>query len=408
MNKKLPFTPELLKELAQTYKTPLYIYDKQAIVNQAQKVNQAFGWAENYCNYFAVKATPTPAILKLLANSNMGFDCSSLAELKLVQTSLKNPRIFYTSNNTASEDYIYANSLGAIINLDKCSYLDQVIKALGKPPSNICLRYNPSIAIENDHIIGQPDQSKFGDTKQHILETIPKIQMLGIKNIGLHIMLVSNELKAEVFEKIALACKDLILTIENQFDCKISFINLGGGLGINYHLDDQADDINQIAQVIKNVFQGLEVDIYTEFGRYVTGACGYLLTSVTQGIVESNQTFLTVDLSVNNMNRLLTVEDAYHHVSFVGKDKDSKRKMTIVGSMCIDGDRLFKDRDLPSTAEAGDLIVIHDAGAHCRADATNYNGLLRCGEILINSDGSHQLIRRHETLDDLFATITDI
>lgn len=410
VNKPLPFSQALLHTLAAEYKTPLYIYDEQGIREQVDKLKQAFAWAKSYRNYFAVKATPTPAILQLLAEEGMGFDCSSLTELTMVkEAGLIDKGIFYTSNNTPNEDYCYAQTLNAIINLDKVVYLEQIQEALGQMPRVISLRYNPGRLMAGNHVIGQPSEAKFGDTAEHILQAIGKIRQLDKQiKIGLHMMVVSNERRPEIFYNVASLLKRLVDKITLRYDISPPFINLGGGFGINYSPADPPTDITAIGQAIEAALEDFPADIYTEAGRYLTGPHGYLLTSVSRGVVKSVQTFLTVDTSINNLNRLATVKDAYHFLSFIGSGNSPTQPMTVVGSMCNDSDRLFKNRRLPISAKPGDLLVIHDVGAHGRANATNYNGQLRCGEVLVSADGSHRLIRRHENVADLLATTSGL
>lgn len=401
--KSLPFNLSLLKELAATYGTPLYVYDEAGIRQNARLLKEAFAWSPGYKNHFAVKATPTPAILRLLAEEGMGFDCSSAAELSLVEAaSLGGSGIFYTSNNTADGDYRRAADLNALINLDKAPYLRQVVEALGRTPLKLAIRYNPGGMAGND-IIGRAQDAKFGDTREHILDALEEMKRLGVQEIGLHIMIASNERQPAVFARVAELTKRLADEAAGR-GVKIAFINLGGGIGVNYRPEEEPPDVLAIGRAVRQVFAGSGIRLYTECGRYVTGPHGYLLTTVTHGIVEAHRPFLTVDTSVNNLLRLTTVSDAYHHVSIPSRRNAKTRRVTVVGSMCFNHDKMFVERELPVAVQPGDLLVVHDAGAHARALATNYNGQPRCGEALVRPDGSHALIRRHETLDDIFAT----
>ena len=407
MINKLPFSDSLFQDLAQIYGTPLYIYDEAGIRGNIANLRRVFGWRADYTNYFAVKATPTPAILKIMAETDSGFDCSSLAELKLVEMiAAKDRKIFYTSNNTTDADYRYAASLGAIVNLDKVAYLKQILaifQGTSLPP--LAFRYNPGFSDLGNDIIGRPDQSKFGDGQDQIMAAARSLKSLAVKGIGLHIMLASNERDPEVFKITAKAVSDLAKQLQAETGISIDFINLGGGIGIDYRPTEEATDIDQIGANIRAVLEDAQIPIYTECGRYVTGPNGYLLATVRHDPITSGQKFLPVDVSINNINRLATVDGAYHHLTALGHSDQATEPMTVVGSMCTNDDRLFIDRQLPTTITAGDLVVIHDAGAHCRADTTNYNGQLRAGEVLVKSDGSHEMIRRPESLDDLFATI---
>ena len=336
----------------------------------------------------------------------MGFDCSSLAELALVKRGgFSGKKVFYTSNNTPDEDYRYAYDMGAVINLDKLPYLDQVVRALGRYPERMAIRYNPG-GEGGNHIIGKPADSKFGDTAEHVLEALKKMKAGGVLEIGLHAMVASNERKPAAFGEVAGLLKRLAGKAVTEFGLELSFINLGGGVGIPYKPEEEPTDIAAIGRVVEEALDGLSIPIYTECGRYVTGPNGYLLTSVTHGVVESYRPFLTVDTSINNLSRLSSAgSGVYHHISAVKRGLEATEKMTVVGSMCVNSDQMFKDRSLPVDIKPGDLLVVHDAGAHARANSTNYNGRLRCGEVLVKPDGSHTLIRRHEDLDDLFATV---
>ena len=408
-DKTLPFTKSLFCELAETYGTPLYVYDEAGIKSSAQALRAAFAWNSQYKNYFAVKATPTPGLLRLLANEGMGFDCSSRPELIMVKEGgWSNRQVFYTSNNTPDADYKYAHEMGAVINLDKAAYLEQVVQAVGGYPTRIAIRYNPG-GEDGNNIIGIPSESKFGDTEEHILQALKQIQTAGVTEIGLHAMVASNETNPAAFGRVAELLRQLADKATAKYELTFSFINLGGGIGISYRPEEEPVDIGAIGQAVRAPLAELNIPIYTECGRYVTGPHGYLLTAVTHGVVKSYRPFLTVDTSVNNMSRLVTAGDnVYHHVSALGGQPNETEKVTIVGSMCTNSDRMFKNRILPTSLKQGDLLVVHDAGAHCRANSTNYNGQLKCGEVLVKADGTHTLIRRHENIDDLFATTKDL
>ena len=405
-SKELPFEESVFRDLAAAYGTPLYVYDEAGIRSSARVLQDAFSWSEGYVNYFAVKATPTPAILRILADEGMGFDCSSKPELMMVEAEgWPGNRIFYTSNNTPDEDYRYADKLGALVNLDKLPYLEQVVQAVGRYPERLAVRYNPGGGGGND-IIGVPSRSKFGDTEEHVLEALGRMQAAGVAEIGLHTMIASNEKNPAAFGRAAELLRRLADKAASRHGLELAFINLGGGIGLAYQQGEEAVDIAAIGRAVQVWLGDLGIPIYTECGRCVTGPHGYLLTTVTHGVVESYRPFLTVDTSINNISRLATAGDgAYHHISVLGGNPRSTEKVTIVGSMCTNSDQMFKDRVLPANVKPGDLLVVHDAGAHCRANSTNYNGRLRCGEVLVKTDGSHALIRRHENFDDLFATV---
>jgi diaminopimelate decarboxylase len=405
VDKSLPFSPEVFEEIAEEVGTPVYVYDEAGIRANAQEVNKAFSWNPDHINFFAVKATPTPAILRVIAEEGMGFDCSSRPELRMVQMEgIDQNGIFYTSNNTPDADYRLAGEIDAIINVDKAPYVAQVARALGGLPQKMAIRYNPGSKKSGNDIIGDPVKSKFGDTEEHVLEALVEMQHGGVEQIGLHAMVVSNEKDPESFAGTARLLRELGERAADLHGIELAFINIGGGIGVNYHPDEEPVDVAGIGEAVASQLQDLGIPIYTENGRFVTGPHGYWLTRVTHGIVETYAPYLQVDTSINNMARLGTVKAAYHHIHVLGREGDPTRVMNITGSMCANSDIFFKDRELPSTTQPGDLVVINDAGAHSRANSHNYNFRLRAGEVLVHPDGSHTLIRRHETEDDLFAT----
>lgn len=405
VDKSLPFEAQVFEDIAQTYGTPVYVYDEAGIRANARQVNEAFAWSPDYVNYFAVKATPTPAILRVIHDEHMGFDCSSRPELMMVDMEgLTGNGVFYTSNNTPDDDYRLASSIGATINVDKAPYVAQVARALGQLPERMAIRYNPGSKKSGNDIIGEPIKSKFGDTEEHVLTALKDMCARGVAQIGLHAMVVSNEKDPESFAGTARLLRELSERALDEAGAEINFINVGGGIGVNYHPDEQPVDVKAIGDAVASELQQLDIPIYTENGRYVTGPHGYWLTRVTHGITETYAPYVQVDTSINNMARLATVTAAYHHIHVLGRENDPTRPMHVTGSMCANSDIFFKDRDLPTTIEAGDLMVINDAGAHSRANSHNYNFRLRAGEVLIHPDGRHSLIRRHETVEDLFAT----
>jgi diaminopimelate decarboxylase len=403
--RSLPFDQETFEAIADQYGTPLYVYDEAGIRSNAKSLNDAFSWNSDHTNFFAVKATPTPEILRVVHDEGMGFDCSSRPELTMVQSEgLAANGVFYTSNNTPDDDYRLAREIGATINVDKAPYVGQVARALGALPSRMAIRYNPGAKKTGNDIIGDPIKSKFGDTEEHVLSALVEMYQGGVEEIGLHAMVVSNETDPESFASTARLLRELSERALVEVGVAINFINIGGGIGINYHSSERPVDVKAIGDAVASELQQLQIPIYTENGRYVTGPHGYWLTRVTHGIVESYEPYLQVDTSINNMARLGTVKGAYHDIVVLGREDDPTRVMNVTGSMCANSDVFFRDRELPRTTQPGDLVVIRDAGAHSRANTHNYNSRLRAGEALVRLDGSHQMIRRHETMDDLFAT----
>lgn len=408
-SKTLPFSQKVFEEIADTYGTPVFVYDEDGIRAQAQRLNRAFLWTQKHNqgqqNFFAVKATPTPAILRVLHDEGMGFDCSSRPELSMIrQNQLGSAGISYSSNNTSDDDYRFAHELGAIINVDKLAYVEQVKRALGALPKQMSIRLNPGDLREGNDIIGHPVESKFGARPDQVIEALKQMREGGVERVGIHTMVISSETRADSFVETAQILADLVVVAKKDHDITIDYLNIGGGLGVSYHPDDPEVDVEAIGEAIRKVLEPLEIPIYTEFGRYITGPHGYLLTRVTHGVQETWQKFLEVDTSVNNMARLVTVKNAYHYVTTLGKESDPMQPVNIVGSMCTNSDKMLKNVPIPTTIESGDLLVLHDAGAHARANSHNYNSLLRAGEVLVHPDGTHSLIRRPETEEDIFAT----
>lgn len=402
----LPFSRDTLEEVAAQYGTPLFVYDEQGIRDQAQALHDAFAWSPDYVNYFAVKATPTPGILRVIAQAGMGFDCSSEGELVMVsQEGLAGSGIFYTSNNTPDRDYRLAAEQDAVINVDKYQYVEQVRLALGGIlPAKMAIRLNPGKEKAGNLIIGNPEESKFGDTPGNVLRAFRAMQAHGVEHIGLHTMVASNEKNPDYFAETAHVLRRMVELAFDQTGVQISFLDIGGGLGINYRPGEEPVDVKAVGEAIQSELEDLDIPVVSEHGRFVTGPAGYLLTQVTHGIVETFEPFVQVDTSVNNATRLTTVKGAYHDLTVLGREGDPTQPMSVTGSMCAHTDKMFRGRELPTTIQPGDLIVVHDAGAHVRANSHNYNMKLRAGEVLVHPDGTHHLIRRRETLDDLFAT----
>lgn len=397
VDKPLPFAPEVFHDIAETFGTPVYVYDEAGIRDNARAVNKAFAWSPGYVNHFAVKATPLPAVLRVIQDEGMGFDCSSSTELKMVHRQVGgSDHVFFSSNNTKDKHYRRAHKMGATINIDKLPYLEQVRRVLGGLPTRMAIRYNPGPLKEGNDIIGNPADAKFGDTAGHVLVAVGEMHEGGVEEIGLHTMVVSNERNPESFAETARLLRELAEKAERFMGVTISFINIGGGVGVNYHPDEVPVDVSAIGEAVQSELGDLGIPILSENGRYITGPHGYFLTRVTHGIVESYRRFLQVDTSVNNMARLATVKAAYHELHVLGRDGDEPQQMTVTGSMCANTDKFFVDRWLPKTTQPGDLLVIHDAGAHMQANSHNYNGQTRAGGVIVRLDGSVELAMRPE------------
>lgn len=403
-NLQLPFDATRAEKIVEEYGSPVYIYNEPGIRLAAQTLLKAFSWASGYKNYFAVKATPTPAILAILKKEGMGFDCSSRSELLMVQKmGISGEDIFYTSNNTPKEDFELAIQMGATINIDDLAQLPVFISTLnGKKLERVAGRYNPGDLKSGNTIIGEPTEAKYGMSIENLVKMFKQLKQKNIKSFGLHTMVASNELNTNYFADTADLLLDAVDHIEKAAGVTFNFINLGGGFGLNYRVDQEKFDVATAAQEIKKVFDkhGKKLTIYTENGRYVTGAHGYLLTRVRY-VMDKYKTYVGVDASMHNLMRP-GMYGAYHHITVLGKEQAEHKYMyDVVGALCENNDKFAIDRELPNI-EAGDLLVVHDTGAHGHAMGFNYNGLLRSAELLLNSDGKTELIRSAETTEDYF------
>lgn len=409
--KRLPFTYEFIAELTRTYPTPFHIYDEAAIRENARALNQAFDWVEGgFKNYYAVKALPNPHIMKLLHEEDMGFDCSSFIELVLSErVGVTGEEIMFTSNATPLHYYKKALELGAIINLDDISHIPYLAENL-EMPELICMRYNPGPLKEGNVIIGKPQEAKFGFTEDQILSGFKLARDYGAKRFGLHAMVASNELDPAYFVETAELLFDLAKKLWKRHHIKLEFINLGGGMGIPYKPEQTALNFQEISDGIRKAYdsaiRGTEVGpirIVTENGRVITGPYGYLVSRATH-LKDTYKRFVGLDANMANLMRP-GMYGAYHHISVLGKDDATSRRLyDVTGSLCENNDKFAINRELPEI-EVGDLVVIHDTGAHGHSMGFNYNGKLRSAELLYQSDGSVKLIRRAETTEDHLSTL---
>ncbi len=409
--KKLPFTKEKLAEVIKQYPTPFHIYDEQAIRQNVRKLIKAFSWAPEFKEYFAVKATPNPHILKMLREEGLGADCSSLPELILAEKAgMRGEEIILTSNDTPAIEFKKACELGAIINLDDISHIDYLDKHAGIPEM-ISFRYNPGPLREGGNsIIGNPEESKYGLTRKQLLDAYRIMQARGVKRFGIHTMVISNELDPNYFIETANMMFDLIIEIHRTLDIKIEFVNFGGGIGIPYRPDQEPVDLNVISQGIKKAYEAKIVTnglaplkIAMECGRMITGPYGYLVSTVLHK-KEIYKNYVGLDACMANLMRP-ALYGAYHHITVMGKEEWPLGYIyDVAGSLCENNDKFAVNRKLPMI-DIGDVVVIHDAGAHGHAMGFNYNGKLRSAELMLKSDGSVEVIRRAETIDDYFATL---
>ena len=413
MSSDFPLSHAQLVELAKKFPTPFYIYDEKAIRENVKYFYKAFSIFPSFTEYFAVKALPNPYILKVLESEGCGGDCSSLPELMLCEKSgITGRRIMFTSNDTPAQEFVYAQKLGAIINLDDITHIDFLKNALGgKLPDTICFRYNPGPLKEGGNsIIGKPEEAKYGLTKEQMIQAYKICKAEGVKHFGIHTMVASNELNPDFFVDTARIVFELILEVQKECGVNIEFADLGGGVGIPYRSGQRKVDLDYVAKGIKVLYDkmivpaGLDpLKLCFECGRPITGPYGWL---VTKAIHEKNiyRNYIGVDASMADLMRP-GMYGAYHEVTVSGKENAPKDYIyDVSGSLCENCDKFAVQRNLPKI-ETGDLLIIHDAGAHGRAMGFNYNGKLRAGELLLRSDGTVKEIRRRETVEDYFATL---
>jgi len=419
--KTLPFDKSFLEELTKQYPTPFHIYDERGIRNRIREIREVFAWNEGFQPYFAVKATPNPHILKIVHEEGMGADCSSLPELVLSdKVGMQGEKIMFTSNNTPASEYVAAHQLGAIINLDDFTHIDFLEKTLGKLPELVSLRYNPGplrqIIGQASSIIGNPEDAKYGFTREQAMEGYRVMKERGVKRFGLHTMVASNQLEEKCFIDTAWMLFDLVLDVYEKYGVKIEMVNLGGGVGIPYRPNDKPFDFAMMGKAIRDVYEEMirptdlhPMKICTEYGRCVTGPFGYL---VTRAIHRKNiyKKYVGVDACMANLMRP-ALYGAYHHITVMGKENQNGSAevldteiVDVVGSLCENNDKFAIDRELPKI-DIGDLLVIHDAGAHGHAMGFQYNAKLRSAELLLQENGTVRQIRRAETMDDYFATL---
>jgi len=408
--KSIPFSKEELEKIIKKYPTPFHIYDERAIRENARRIRKAFKWNEGFKEYFAIKATPNPYLMKMLREEGFGIDCSSEVELELARrTGMRGEEIMLTSNDTPAEEFRAARNLGAIINLDDISHIEYLEKNVGLPET-ICMRYNPGDLKQGNLIIGHPKEAKYGFTHGQIIEGYRILKSKGVKQFGIHTMVASNELDPGYFIETAEVLFNLIIEVYEKTGVKISFANLGGGVGIPYKPGEKAVDMEYVSAGIKKVYDekiagnGLApLKIFFELGRAITGPYGYLVAKVLH-IKKTYKLFAGLDASMVNLMRP-GMYGAYHHITVPGKEnKPRGRKYDVTGSLCENNDKFAINRMLPEL-EPGDIMVIHDTGAHGHAMGFNYNGKLRSAELLLRENGEVLQIRRPETADDYFATI---
>ena len=411
MKKQAFVTKRQIEEIAKTYPTPFYVYDERGIRENARKLYKAFSWNPGFREYFAVKATPNPFIMKALKEEGCGVDCSSMTELMLSEAcEFKGKEVMFSSNDTPLQEFKKAYDMGAIINLDDFTHIECLKEVLPAFPETICLRFNPGgvFKLGND-IMDNPGDSKYGMTEAQMEEAMKILSGYGVKEFGIHAFLASNTVTNEYYPMLAGILFRLAAGLHERTGVKISFINLSGGVGVPYRPEQQANDIAIIGEGVHKEFDEIlvpagmgDVSIFTELGRFMLAPYGEL---VTKAIHEKHtyKEYIGVDACAVNLMRP-AMYGAYHHITVLGKeDATCDHKYDVVGSLCENNDKFAIDRMLPEI-EKGDYLVIHDAGAHGFSMGYNYNGKLKSAELMLKEDGSVQLIRRAETAKDYFAT----
>ena len=408
---------ETIERIAAVYPTPFHLYSEKDLRTRARKLYEAFSWNKGFKEYYAVKACPTPGVIRILQQEGCGVDCASYCELKIAEAmGFRGEEIMFSSNETPSGEFAYAKKLGAIINLDDITMIDSLLDECGMP-DKICLRFNPGGEFRlGNFVMGNPGESKFGMTKEQIFTAAEKCLRHGAKEIALHAFLASNTTDAGYYPANAAMLMQLALELINETGCRIFMINLSGGIGIPYRPDENEADINEIGSRVEKEYETLmkangfeHVRLAGELGRYMSGPAGWL---ITRAIHEKDiyRHYIGVDACAADLMRP-AMYGAYHHITVAGKENEPETELyDVVGSLCENNDKFAVNRLLPKV-EIGDYLVIHDTGAHGRSMGYNYNGRLRCAEVMLKEDGSLELIRRAETPNDYFATLdicTDI
>jgi len=399
---------EVFTAAAAQFQTPFHLYDEENLRERAKTLNQAFSWCADFREYFAVKALPTPAILRVLGEEGCGMDCSSATELTLAAaTGFSGDKIMFSANAMPPEEYDQARALGAIINLDDLSDIDILI-AHGGVPETVCLRYNPGgdFSIGNT-IMGNPGEAKYGMPADQLLAGLTRLKGIDVKSFGLHAFLSSNTMAPTYYPELAGILLRLGRDLAEKTGLRFAFINLSGGIGIPYRPDEAPVDIMEVGENVRKKYEEIcpegGVAIKSELGRWMTGPCGWLVTRAVHE-KKTHRDYIGVDACAADLMRP-AMYGAYHHITVCGKrDLPEDHTYDITGCLCENNDKFAVQRALPEIVP-GDLLCIHDAGAHGRAMGYNYNGRLRCGEVLRCADGSFRLIRRPETARDYFATL---
>ncbi len=408
--RNLPFTKDELEAIVSKHPTPFHIYDEAGIRANVKRLQEAFSWNEGFREYFAVKALPNPVIMQLLHECGCGMDCSSLTELMLSRAvGITGHDIMFSSNDTPAEEFRLASKMGVLINLDDITHIDSLAQN-GGIPKTICLRFNPGGEfLLGNTIMGNPGEAKYGMTREQLSEAVKKLLALGATEFGLHAFLVSNTTDDDYYPALAKKLFKTAVELHEETGANFTFVNLSGGIGIPYRPYEKETDIRYIGEEVRHQYErivapgGMRLRIFTELGRYITGPFGYLVTRAIHK-KETHKKYIGVDACACNLMRP-AMYGAYHHITVMGKECDPLTNVyDVVGSLCENNDKFAVDRPLPRT-EPGDLLVIHDTGAHGFSMGYNYNGKLRSAELLLKPDKSVRQIRRAETPQDYFSTL---
>lgn len=409
---KIPFTTkEKIEEIAAKYPTPFHLYDEAGIRKNAENLKKAFSWNKGFKEYFAVKATPNPFLINILREYGCGCDCSSVTELMLSKAiGAVGDDVMFSSNDTPPAEFKYANDMGAIINLDDITHIEILEKTLGKLPKKLSCRYNPGgyFSIANN-IMDNPGDAKYGMTTEQLFEAFKIMKSKGVEEFGIHAFLASNTVTNEYYPTLAKTLFEVAVKLKEETGADIKFINLSGGIGIPYKPDQEGNDIFEIGKGVEKVYNEVlvpagmgDVAIFTELGRFMLAPYGALVTRAIN-CKHTHKEYIGVDACAVNLMRP-AMYGAYHHITVLGKENEPCTcKYDVTGSLCENNDKFAIDRMLPKI-DMGDIIYIHDTGAHGFAMGYNYNGKLKSAEILLKEDGTFELIRRAETPSDYFAT----
>ena len=409
--KKAFVTKEQIEEIVKTYPTPFHIYDEKGIRENAKAVKKAFAWNKGFKEYFAVKATPNPFLIDILREYGCGCDCSSMTELMLSHAmGMSGEDIMFSSNDTPAEEFVYAHKIGATINLDDFTHIAFLEKTIGTLPETISCRYNPGGVFKiSNNIMDNPGDAKYGFTTEQLFEGFRILKEKGVKNFGIHAFLASNTVTNEYYPTLAKTLFETAVKLKNETGANIRFINLSGGIGVPYRPEQEANNIAEIGESVRKVYEEVlvpagmgDVALYTELGRFMMAPYGHLITKAIHE-KHTHKEYIGVDACAVNLMRP-AMYGAYHHITVLGKENEPcDYKYDVTGSLCENNDKFAIDRMLPKI-EQGDYLAIHDTGAHGFSMGYNYNGKLKSAELLLKEDGSVQLIRRAETPKDYFVT----